>query len=97
MSGIYIPNAEAPQACSSCRLRMLHICRADSGAYEIPSEGKRQDCPVIPISGKIIDADPIIKFITDGLNSGEFGYDQIRVLTEIQYAPTMIRSNGDID
>ena len=40
--------------------------------------------------GKLIEAEPIIKFITDGLNSGEFGYDQIKVLTEIQYAPIII-------
>ena len=40
--------------------------------------------------GKLIEAEPIMKFITDGLNSGEFGYDQIKVLTEIQYAPIII-------
>lgn len=51
-------------------------------------------CPLIevPPHGRLIDAEPIMKFITDGLNSGEFGYDQIKVLTEIQYAPTIIPS-----
>ena len=45
--------------------------------------------PVQP-HGRLIDAEPIMKYITDRLNSGEFGYDQIKVLTEIQYAPTII-------
>ena len=36
---------------------------------------------------RLIDAEPIMKFIQDGLNSGEFGYDQIKVMGEIQYAP----------
>lgn len=44
----------------------------------------------IPLHGKIIEAEPIMKYITDGLNSGEFGYDQIKVLAEIQYAPSII-------
>lgn len=44
----------------------------------------------VPPHGKLIEAEPIMKFITDGLNSGKFGYDQIEVLTEIQYAPTII-------
>lgn len=44
----------------------------------------------VPPHGRLIEAEPIMKFITDGLNSGEFGYDQTKVLTEIQYAPTII-------
>lgn len=48
----------------------------------------------IPPHGKLIEAEPIMKFITDGLNSGEFGYDQIKVLAEIQYAPTIIPADG---
>lgn len=38
---------------------------------------------------KLIDAEPIIKFITDGLNDTEnpMGHDAIKILTEIQYAP----------
>ena len=44
----------------------------------------------VPPHGRLIEADPIIQFITDGLNSGEFGYDQIKVMAEVQYAPTII-------
>lgn len=35
----------------------------------------------------LIDAEPIKKFITNGLNTGEFGNDAIQILTEIEYAP----------
>ena len=42
--------------------------------------------------GRLIDANPIMKFIQDGLNNSEFGYDQIKVMGEIQYAPTIIES-----
>lgn len=50
------------------------------------------DCEAIPVPehGRLIEAEPIMKYIADGLNSGEFGYDQIKVLSEIQYAPTII-------
>ena len=44
----------------------------------------------VPPHGRLIEAEPIMKYIADGLNSGEFGYDQIKVLSEIQYAPTII-------
>ena len=49
----------------------------------------------IPDHGRLIDAEPIRTFITDGLNSGEFGYDQIKVLAEIEYAPTIIPADKD--
>lgn len=38
---------------------------------------------------QLIDSEPLKKFITDGLNSGEFGHDAIQILTEIEYAPTV--------
>lgn len=34
-----------------------------------------------------IERDPIIQFITNGLNKKRFGFDAIEILTEIQYAP----------
>ena len=49
----------------------------------------------VPTHGRLIEAEPIMKFIADGLNSGEYGYDQIKVLTEIQYAPTIIPAEED--
>ena len=42
---------------------------------------------------RLIDAEPIEKFITDGLNEKDktknFGYDGVSILTEITYAPTV--------
>lgn len=42
---------------------------------------------------RLIDAEPIIKFIEDGLNEKDpqkhIGYDGIRIMTEIQFAPTI--------
>lgn len=41
----------------------------------------------------LIDANPIKKFIVDGLNNPDrkkaFGHDAIEILTEIEYAPTV--------
>ena len=44
----------------------------------------------LPPHGRLIDVEPILKFIQDGLNNGEFGNDVIQVMTEIQYAPAVI-------
>ena len=42
---------------------------------------------------RLIDANPIKKFIEDGLNNPDlkkaFGYDAIEILAEIEYAPTV--------
>ena len=42
---------------------------------------------------KMIDAEPIKKFIADGLNNPDpmkaFGHDAIEILAEIEYAPTI--------
>jgi hypothetical protein len=35
----------------------------------------------------LIESEPILKFIVDGLNSGKFGHDAIEILTEIRFAP----------
>ena len=41
---------------------------------------------------RYIDKEPIVEFITKGLNNPDklkaFGYDAIEILTEIEYAPT---------
>jgi hypothetical protein len=42
---------------------------------------------------RLIDAEPIKKFIVDGLNNPDlkkaFGHDAIEILAEIEYAPTV--------
>ena len=42
---------------------------------------------------RLIDANPIVKFILDGLNNPNklkaFGHDAIEILTEIEFAPTV--------
>lgn len=37
----------------------------------------------------LIDKKSIKKFIADGLNSGEFGHDAVKILAEIEYMPTV--------
>ena len=32
----------------------------------------------VPPHGRLIEAEPIVKYVTDGLNSGELGYDAIK-------------------
>lgn len=45
------------------------------------------------IKKRLIDAEPIKKFIVDGLNNPDlkkaFGHDAIEILVEIEYAPTV--------
>lgn len=45
------------------------------------------------IEKQLIDAEPIKKFIVDGLNDPDhkkaFGHDAIEILAEIEYAPTV--------
>ena len=45
------------------------------------------------MSVRLIDAQPIVKFIMDGLNNPDkmkaLGHDAIEILTEIEYAPTV--------
>lgn len=42
---------------------------------------------------RLIDVEPIVKFIKDGLNNPNkeeaFGYTAVKILTEIEYAPTV--------
>jgi len=49
----------------------------------------------LPEHGDLIEAEPIKKFITDGLNNKEFGYDAIQVLTEIEYAPVIVPADKE--
>lgn len=49
----------------------------------------------LPAHGDLIEAEPIKKFITDGLNSGEFGHDTIEVLTEVEYAPVIVPASEE--
>lgn len=95
--GIYIKGMEMPKyGCDNCFLRTGNYCgriEKDESVVEYVRKNERHpDCPLVrvPPHGDLIEAEPIMKFITDGLNSGEFGYDQIKVLTEIQYAPIVI-------
>ena len=106
MSGIYIPmnHINMPENCASCRFIVgsggtfprelfCDITKKDIADYH----AKAADCPLVfvPDHGRLIEAEPVMKYITDGLNSGEFGYDQIKVLTEIQYAPTIIPADKE--
>ena len=56
----------------------------------ITEETYMTDAVPVPPHGRLIEEEPIIKYITDGLNIGRFGYDAIEVLAEIKYAPTII-------
>ena len=51
-------------------------------------------CPIIcqlpEGHGELIERQPIIQFIEDGLNRGEYGHDQIEVMTEVFVAETIV-------
>ena len=88
---ILIKGMEMPKNCDDCRFDIDCPYDESQDGYKMMG-GRPRKCPLVPVPphGRLIEAEPIMKFITDGLNSGEFGYDQIKVLTEIQYAPTII-------
>lgn len=101
MSGIYIPGMEMPKSCADCFAEQCigsdfgcGVIGFEDGNTTCFTKDRRKDCPLVevPPHGRLIDANPIMKFIQDGLNNGEFGYDQIKVMGEIQYAPTIIES-----
>ena len=62
-------------------------------------EERFKDCPIdgIPTPhGRLIDGGKLIEFITNGLNRKEnpMGFDAIEILTEIEYAPTIIEAEA---
>lgn len=96
---ILIKGMEMPTGCYDCPLKQwfgdreftVHYCYAI--CKEVSDDGEIDaDCPLVPVPphGRLIEAEPILKFIQDGLNSGKFGNDVIQVMTEIQYAPAVI-------
>lgn len=106
---ILIRGMKIPKNCDECRIMVFEDtncapelycgCPIVFQAHPQGVDNRPNYCPLTPIPkhGRCIDVEPIIKFITDGLNSGEFGYDQIKVLAEIQYAPTIIPAEEDTD
>ena len=55
-------------------------------------EGEIKEIPTP--HGRLIDADRLVKFITNGLNRADspMGYDAIEILAEIQYTQTIIEA-----
>lgn len=97
MSSILVKGMSVPSSCGECssnglRSAIWNFGCACSGDFFDFSNPPPADCPISAITpnSRCIEAEPIIQYITDGLNRGEFGYDTIKVLTEIQYAPTVI-------
>lgn len=98
MSGLYLPGMEMPTRCGECPLSLYphSPCWKNGGALDW--ENRPDWCPLIELPaehGRLIDVEPIMKFIQDGLNRGEFGNDVIQVMTEIQYAPAVIPAEVD--
>lgn len=88
--GVYIKGIEIPK-----ESRLTLQISADGAVYvvnscSITAETYMTDAVPVPPHGRLIEEEPIIKYITDGLNIGRFGYDAIEVLAEIKYAPTII-------
>lgn len=99
MSDVLIKGMKIPDCCFRCPFKNYYgmwvrcIFTRQNVEPEIRRKTKASSCPLIEVPtphGRLIEEEPIIKYITDGLNSGKFGYDAIEVLTEIKYAPTII-------
>lgn len=93
---IYISGIEMPKSHPIC---IVVDAAGQARQYDLKNDRYTNDelyeAIPVPDHGKLIEAEPIMKFITDGLNNGEFGYDQIKVLAEIQYAPTIIPADKE--
>jgi len=71
-----------------------------SDVTKIRETGRLPYCPVVDVPtphGRLIDADKLIEFITNGLNRKEnpMGFDAIEILTEIEYSKTIIEAEGE--
>lgn len=74
-----------------------HYCQAIDDEPCVSETYRPKNCPLIEIPtphGRLIDADKLIAFITNGLNRKEnpMGFDAIEILTEIEYAPIIIEA-----
>lgn len=76
-----------------------YSCKATGrGVIEYRYDGRPDNCPLVEIPtphGDLIDKEPIKKFILDGINKPtpeSFGYDGIEILSEIEFAPTIIEA-----
>ena len=96
---VLIKGIQMPTRCECCRFSGFGGLRNERVVCMFTGENAYMntvqyldDCPLVPIPphGRLIEKEPIIKYITDGLNIGRFGYDAIEVLAEIEYAPTII-------
>ena len=88
--GVYIKGIDMPK-----EGRLTLQISANGAVYvvnscSITAETYTTDAVPVPAHGRLIEEEPIIKYITDGLNIGRFGHDTIEVLAEIKYAPTII-------
>ena len=101
-----IVRMEMPSDCERCP--MCGTASGGNGMYElwcmcgdIPASSQRRpkDCPIIcqlpDGHGELIERQPIIHFVEDGLNRGEYGHDQIEVMTEVFVAETIIPAEAE--
>lgn len=85
---------EMPENCAVCPFVTEYSRCVFLGMYAIDEERRADNCPIICSlpegHGELIERQPIIQFIEDGLNRGEYGHDQIEVMTEVFVAPTIV-------
>lgn len=96
---VYIPGLHVPKSCVSCWFN-VDACYCARTKQEIDRDTYHRErmskCPMKEVDephGDLIERDPIIKFIQDGINregSESFGYDGVEILTEVQFAPAVI-------
>lgn len=96
---VLVKGMEKPPNCFLCKLSFMSGERLFCSAMkneEVLRSKIDSNCPLVhvPPHGRLIEEEPIIKYITDGLNSGKFGYDAIEVMAEVKYAPTIIEAEG---
>lgn len=95
-----IKGMDMSTACNKCPFHNAYICTAKGSPVSLQiylKDKKPFDCPLVEIPtphDKLIDKRPIIKFIQDGLNRkyNPFGYDAVEILSEIEFAPTIIEA-----
>ena len=92
---------EMPEDCFECPFGIIDDTEDGvwCNALAQQSSGQREDCPIIcqlpEGHGELIERQPIIQFIEDGLNRGEYGHDQIEVMTEVFVAETIVPAEAE--
>ena len=93
-TSVLIKNWDLPKSDGIITFKPTVKIFPDGGAY-FKWNNCEYEIEEIPPHGNLIEKEPLMKFITDGINAEghhSFGYDGIEILGEVEYADIIIPS-----